>query len=152
KVDALKQLTFRIGDGERVGIIGHNGAGKSTLLRTIAGIFPINRGDRRVEGSVCSLFDIAAGFEPDATGYENIYNRAYLQGYTYKQVKARVREIAEFSELQEHFLNIPQRCYSAGMSIRLAFSVATSTESEILLIDEVFAVGDLNFQKKAQAR
>jgi lipopolysaccharide transport system ATP-binding protein len=150
-IRALKGLTLRIDEGERVGIIGYNGAGKSTLLRTIGGIYPIARGRRIVEGSICALFDIALGFEMDATGWQNIYYRSYLQGETPATVKAKLQDIADFSELGE-FLDLPLRCYSSGMVMRLAFSIATSSQPEILLIDEVFGTGDIAFQQKAEAR
>ncbi len=150
-VDALKDVSFQFRDGERVGIIGNNGAGKSTLLRTIAGVYPIARGSRNVFGSVCGLFDITVGFEHEATGYENIFFRSYLQGDTPRGVQAKLQDIADFCELG-NFLKLPLRCYSTGMITRLAFAVATASTAEILLIDEVFAAGDLSFQKKAEAR
>jgi ABC-type polysaccharide/polyol phosphate transport system ATPase subunit len=150
-VKALSDLSFEINDGERVGIIGLNGAGKSTLLRTIGGIYPIQRGARRIDGSICSLFDIAVGFEPDATGWQNIYYRSYLQGETPKTIKPKLKEIEDFTELG-NFLNLPIRCYSSGMLMRLAFAIATARCPEILLIDEVFSTGDLLFQKKAEDR
>lgn len=150
-IKALNDLSFEIHDGERVGIIGLNGAGKSTLLRTIGGVYPIQSGRRTVEGSICSLYDIALGFEHDATGWQNIYFRSYLQGDKPKAIKAKLKEIEEFTELGD-FLNLPIRCYSSGMLMRLAFTIATSQCPEILLIDEVFATGDLLFQKKAEAR
>jgi ABC-type polysaccharide/polyol phosphate transport system ATPase subunit len=150
-VRALDNLSLHIGNDERVAILGSNGAGKSTLLRTIAGIYPICSGKRIVSGSICSLYDITVGFELDATGWENINYRAYLQGETPRSIKRKIADIAEFCELGE-FLDLPLRCYSAGMVMRLAFSIATSSEPEILLIDEVFGTGDLSFQKKAEAR
>jgi lipopolysaccharide transport system ATP-binding protein len=150
-VRALSGLNLRVTDGERVGIIGRNGAGKSTLLRTIAGVYPIARGRRHVQGSVCSLFDIAVGFEPDATGWQNIFYRSYLQGETPRAVQAKLHGIGAFSELGD-FLDMPLRSYSTGMTLRLAFSVATSSDPEILLIDEFFSTGDLGFQKKGEER
>ena len=150
-IKALSDLSFEINEGERVGIIGLNGAGKSTLLRTIGGIYPICRGKRSVEGSICSLYDIGAGFENEATGWKNIYFRSYLQGETPRTVKNKLHEIADFTELGD-YLNLPIRCYSSGMQMRLAFSIATARNPEILLVDEVFGTGDMVFQKKAETR
>ncbi len=150
-VHALKAVSLRVGEGERVGVIGHNGAGKSTLLKLLAGIYPPSTGSRKVIGRISSLFDITLGFEQDASGWENIYYRSYLQGETPQSVKSKVQEIADFSELGE-FLDMPVRYYSAGMMIRLAFAIATAIEPEILIVDEVLAVGDLAFQQKATQR
>ena len=150
-VRALDDVSFEIRDGDRIGIIGLNGAGKSTLLKTIGGIYPIHNGERLVNGTICSLFDINLGFEPDATGWQNIYFRSYLQGDTPAEVRAKLQEIGDFTELG-HFLDLPIRCYSAGMAMRLAFAIATARCPEILLIDEVLATGDLVFQKKAMDR
>lgn len=151
QVHALRDIDLKIADGERVGIIGHNGAGKSTILKLLAGVYPATSGRRLVEGRISSLFEIALGFEGDATGWENIYYRSYLQGETPKSVREKIDSIAEFSELGD-FLNMPVRYYSAGMSVRLAFSIATAIEPEILLIDEVLSVGDMAFQEKASQR
>lgn len=151
QVQALQNVSLRVHEGERVGVIGHNGAGKSTLLKLLAGIYPPTTGSRAVRGRISSLFDITLGFESDASGYENIYYRSYLQGETPQSVKGKVQEIAEFSELGE-FLDMPVRYYSAGMMIRLAFAIATAIEPEILIVDEVLAVGDLAFQQKATQR
>lgn len=151
RVRALNQISLRIGEGERVGVIGPNGAGKSTLLKVLAGIYPPSRGVRRVEGRISSLFDISLGFEPDATGWENIRYRGYLQGETPASIRAKMPSIAEFSELGD-FLDQPVRYYSAGMALRLAFAIATTIEPEVLLLDEVIGVGDLSFQQKARQR
>jgi ABC-type polysaccharide/polyol phosphate transport system ATPase subunit len=150
-VHALQDVSLHVGEGERVGIIGHNGAGKSTLLKLLAGIYPPSRGIRMVRGRISSLFDITLGFEPDASGRENIYYRGYLQGETPRTMRAREEAIAEFTELGE-FLDMPVRYYSAGMMIRLAFAIATASEPEILIVDEVLSVGDLSFQQKASQR
>jgi ABC-type polysaccharide/polyol phosphate transport system ATPase subunit len=151
EVRALHDLTLQVGQGERVGILGHNGAGKSTLLRLLAGIYAPTTGRLVVRGKVSSLFDINLGFEGEASGWENIAYRSYLQGETPASVRRKRMAIAEFSELGD-FLNMPVRYYSAGMIVRLAFSIATSIEPEVLLVDEVLSVGDLAFQNKARER
>jgi ABC-type polysaccharide/polyol phosphate transport system ATPase subunit len=151
EVHALRDLSLQIGVGERVGIIGHNGAGKTTLLRTMAGIYPISSGTCEVHGKICSLLDIGAGMEPEANGWENIRYRGYLQGETPNSLKEKMAEIAEFTELGS-FMDLPIRCYSTGMTMRLAFAIATSSKPEILFVDEVFATGDLAFQNKAEKR
>jgi ABC-type polysaccharide/polyol phosphate transport system ATPase subunit len=151
EVKALQDVCLEARDGERLGVLGHNGAGKSTLLKVLAGIYPPTAGRRLVQGRICSLFDIALGFEGDANGWENISYRGYLQGETPRSIRTKVREIAEFSELGD-FLNMPVRYYSAGMMVRLAFSIATTIKPEILLVDEVLSVGDMAFQAKAQLR
>jgi lipopolysaccharide transport system ATP-binding protein len=150
-VHAIRNVNLRIVEGERVGILGPNGAGKTTLLKVLAGIYPPTKGWRTVAGRVSSLFDIALGFELEASGWDNITYRCYLQGETPASVRAKIQDIADFSELGK-FLDLPVRCYSAGMLVRLAFAVATTIEPEILLIDEVLSVGDLAFQQKARQR
>jgi ABC-type polysaccharide/polyol phosphate transport system ATPase subunit len=150
-VHALSNFSLSARDGDRIGIIGHNGAGKTTLLKMLAGIYPPTEGTCEVEGKICSLFDITLGFEQDATGWENITYRSYLQGETPASLRAKIDDIGAFSELGD-FLNLSVRNYSAGMRMRLAFAIATATEPEILLIDEVLAVGDMAFQMKARAR
>src|SRR5262249_24199887 len=122
-----------------------------TILKLSAGIYPPTEGQRVVEGQISSLFDIALGFEQDASGWENIAYRGYLQGETPGTIKDKIQGIADFSELGE-FLNMPVRYYSAGMLVRLAFSIATAIEPEILLVDEVLSVGDMAFQNKARQR
>ena len=151
KVRALRNICLRFAEGERIGIIGHNGAGKSTLLKLLAGVYPPSKGQLTVEGRISSLFDLALGFEGDASGWENIFYRGYLQGETPKSVRAKMQGIADFSELGD-FLKMPVRYYSAGMLVRLAFSIATAIEPEILLVDEVLGAGDLAFQVKARQR
>jgi ABC-type polysaccharide/polyol phosphate transport system ATPase subunit len=151
EVHALRGVTLRLGDGERLGIIGHNGAGKSTLLKVIAGVYPPTAGQRRVTGRICSLFDIMIGFEMEASGWDNIRFRSYLQGETPRTIRQKEHGIAEFSELGR-FLDVPLKYYSAGMLVRLAFSIASATEPEVLLIDEALAAGDLAFQAKARQR
>jgi lipopolysaccharide transport system ATP-binding protein len=150
-VHALAGVNLTARDGDRVGVIGHNGAGKSTLLKLLAGIYPPTGGTRAVDGKICSLFDLSLGFEPEASGWDNITYRAYLQGETPASLKGKIDGIAEFTELGD-FLDLPVRHYSAGMMMRLAFSIATAIEPEVLLVDEVLAVGDLAFQHRAQAR
>src|SRR5438105_4049632 len=151
KVNALRNINLVVRESERLGVVGHNGAGKSTLLKVLAGIYPPTRGKRIIDGRISSLFDIALGFESDADGWENISYRGYLQGETPRSIRAKMEQIAEFSELGE-FLNMPVRYYSAGMLVRLAFSIATAIEPEILLVDEVLSVGDMSFQDKARQR
>ncbi|MGD0899287.1 MAG: ABC transporter ATP-binding protein [Thermoguttaceae bacterium] len=150
-INALEHIDLTIGEGARVGIIGHNGAGKSALLKLLAGIYPPSGGRRQVFGRVSSLFDIALGFEMDASGWENIAYRGYLQGETPRSIRGKMQQIAEFSELGK-FLDMPVRYYSSGMMVRLAFSIATAIDPEILLVDEVLAAGDAEFQTKAHRR
>lgn len=152
EVQALENINLTVDEGDRLGIIGHNGAGKSTLLKLLAGIYPPTTGRRQVHGHISSLFDIALGFEPEATGWENISYRGFLQGESPKSIRDKMQPIAEFSELGEKFLNMPVRYYSAGMMVRLAFSIATAINPEILIVDEVLSVGDLAFQTKARER
>jgi ABC-type polysaccharide/polyol phosphate transport system ATPase subunit len=151
EIEALKDLNFRFVEGSRVGIIGHNGAGKSTLLRLIVGIYPPTAGEVVVQGQVNSMLDIGVGIEPEATGWENIYFRALLMGYHPKQIREKCQEIADFSELGPA-LDLPVRCYSSGMSVRLMFSIATCIEPEILVMDEILGAGDLGFHEKANKR
>ena len=151
EVRALEAIDLAIGEGDRIGVVGHNGAGKSTLLKLLAGIYPPTTGRRRVRGQISSLFEIGLGFEYDASGWENIAYRGYLQGETPKSVRQKMQAIAEFSELGE-FLDMPVRYYSAGMMVRLAFSIATAIDPDVLLVDEVLSAGDQSFQAKARER
>jgi ABC-type polysaccharide/polyol phosphate transport system ATPase subunit len=150
-VQALENIHLTVNHGDRLGIIGSNGAGKSTLLKLLAGIYPPTTGRREVHGRISSLFDITLGFEHEATGWENMMYRGYLQGETPRSIRAKMQPIAEFSELGD-FLNMPVRYYSAGMMVRLAFSIATAIDPEILIIDEVLSAGDMAFQTKARDR
>jgi ABC-type polysaccharide/polyol phosphate transport system ATPase subunit len=150
-VQALSDVSFEVRDGDRLGVIGHNGAGKSTLLRAIAGVYRPTSGSAHISGRIYSLFDVTTGFEADATGWENIAYRSYLQGETPRTVAPRLQAIAEFSELGEH-LDMPVRYYSTGMIVRLGFAIATSFDPEVLIVDEILGAGDRDFQKKARQR
>lgn len=150
-VHALKNISLEIGAGERVGLLGHNGAGKSTFLKMVAGLYPISRGTRIVEGTVRSLFDLSLGFEPDATGRENVLYRGLLLGLTPKFMRDIEEEVVEFAGLGE-FIDYPIRTYSAGMQVRLAFAISTAVGGDVLLLDEVIGAGDANFMAKAKQR
>lgn len=150
-IHALKDVNLTIQPGERVGLLGHNGAGKSTFLKMLAGLYPISSGSRTVEGTVRSLFDISLGFEPDASGRENILYRGLLLGLTPKYMKSIQAEIIEFADIGE-FIDYPIKTYSAGMQVRLAFAISTSVGGDILLLDEVIGAGDANFMGKARRR
>jgi len=150
-VRAIDGLSLEIRDGDRIGLVGHNGSGKTTLLRVLAGIYKPSAGSITVTGKVGALLDTSAGMDPDSTGIENIYLRGYMLGMSRREVKSKLEEIAEFTELGE-FLDLPMRTYSAGMFTRLAFAVSTAAEFDILLIDEGIGAGDAGFQKKAQQR
>ncbi len=151
EVNALQNLNLDVGEGERIGLIGHNGAGKSTLLKLLAGIYPSTSGKVSVHGKINSLLDIGVGIVSDASGWENIFFRSLLQGDLPKQIEEKKPEIAAFSELGEA-LDMPVRFYSSGMNVRLLFSIATAIEPEILLLDEVLSAGDAGFQEKAYRR
>ena len=151
EVKALDDVSFIVEEGERLGVVGHNGAGKSTLLRLLAGIYIPTDGQRIIEGRVSSMLELGVGIEPDANGWDNIAYRAYLQGQTPKEVRAKSQAIADFSDLGD-FMNMPVRYYSSGMMVRLVFSIATEIQPEVLVIDEIFAAGDLSFQEKARQR
>jgi ABC-type polysaccharide/polyol phosphate transport system ATPase subunit len=151
QVEALRGINLEAKPGERIGLIGHNGAGKSTLLRMIAGVYAPTSGTRIVNGRISSLLDLGLGIELDATGWENMEYRGYLQKQSPREIRSKMQEIAEFSELGT-FLDMPVRYYSSGMLVRLTFAIATAVEPEILILDEVFSAGDLSFQEKAKTR
>ncbi len=144
---ALDDVSFSVQPGEVLGIIGHNGAGKSTLLKILAGISGPTRGRVAVNGRVAPLIEVGAGLVPDLTGRENIFLNAIILGMKREEVKRRFDEIVAFAELEE-FIDTPVKRYSSGMRVRLGFSIATSVTAEILIVDEVLAVGDLAFQRK----
>ena len=150
-IHALKDINLELHDGDRLAIVGHNGAGKSTFLKTVAGIYPITSGNLCVQGRISSLFEMATGFEMEGSGWENIRLRGLMLGETPNSIDAKMKEIAEFSELGE-FLDVPVKYYSSGMFIRLAFSVSTAIQPEILLLDEVIGAGDAGFLLKAKRR
>ena len=144
---ALDDVSFSIEQGEVVGIIGHNGAGKSTLLKHLANISKPTKGSVIVRGSVAPLIEVGAGVNPELTGRENIYLNGAILGIPKKIIQQKMDEIIEFSEL-EQFIDTPVKRYSSGMTVKLGFSIATSLDADILIVDEVLAVGDLAFQRK----
>lgn len=148
---ALRDIDLDIRAGERVGVWGKNGSGKTTLLRTLRGVYPPMSGTLERVGEIQSFFNISFGLNEDATGYENIIIRGVLMGASPAEMRRRTPEIAEFSELGD-FLNYPVRQYSSGMRMRLAFAVATALPSDILLMDEWLAVGDVDFRQKVADR
>jgi lipopolysaccharide transport system ATP-binding protein len=150
-IEALRGIDLKIPKGKTVGIIGRNGSGKSTLLKLITGIYAPTTGDIRVDGRISALLDLGAGFHPDFSGRENILINGVILGMSRKDVRARMPEIIDFSELGE-FIDEPVRTYSAGMYMRLAFSVATHVDPDILIIDEILAVGDEHFGRKSLAK
>ncbi|MDD7517335.1 ABC transporter ATP-binding protein [Ruminococcus flavefaciens] len=143
----LRGISFDVKRGEAIGLIGHNGCGKSTTLKLLTRIMYPDSGTIKMKGRVSSLIELGAGFHPDMSGRENIYTNAAIFGLTKKEIDARLDDIVEFSELAD-FIDNPVRTYSSGMYMRLAFSVAINVDADILLIDEILAVGDANFQSK----
>ncbi|MEW7858185.1 ABC transporter ATP-binding protein [Pseudomonas chlororaphis] len=150
-IQALKNINLTLKAGDRVGLIGHNGSGKSTLLRTLAGIYAPSGGTRHMEGSVRALFELGVGTDHELSGRANIDRLARLYGFPLEKVQSDIAAIESFSGLGG-YLDLPIRSYSSGMQLRLIFTVSTLYPSDILLIDEVFGVGDEAFQEKAKQR
>lgn len=150
-VTALRDVSFQLERGDAVGLLGHNGAGKSTLLRTMAGIYSPTSGKVTRQGRVATMLELGAGMDMELSGYENIMRMCLLMGETKKAIGLHMEEIEEFTQLG-NFLQMPVRTYSSGMLARLVFAIATSTRPDILLVDEVFGLGDAEFQAHAQKR
>ncbi|MBX7114385.1 MAG: ABC transporter ATP-binding protein [Myxococcaceae bacterium] len=151
RIEALKGVDLEVPQGKTVGIVGRNGSGKSTLLKLITGIYAPTSGTVQVNGRISALLDLGAGFHPDFTGRENILINGIILGMSRADVRQRMSQIIEFAELGD-FIDEPVRTYSSGMFMRLAFAVATHVDPEILIIDEILAVGDDHFQRKSQAK
>ena len=149
--EAVKGISFDVGKGEILGIIGRNGSGKSTLLRAVAGVFAPNEGTIDLKGNSVSLLSLGIGFKDTLTGRDNIYLSGMLLGFTKEQVKEKEDEIIDFAELGE-FIDMPVKTYSSGMYSKLAFSITSNLETDIMLVDEVLSVGDERFQKKSLGR
>ena len=150
-VRALQSISLEFKEGDRVGLVGHNGAGKSTLLRVISGVYEPIEGFLEVQGKITSMIDLSLGMDGEATGIENIYLRGALLGFNRQWLSSRISDIVDFAGLGD-FIRMPLRTYSTGMQMRLAFSIATLAQPEILLMDEWLTVGDADFKEKAQQR
>lgn len=150
-VSALKNVSFSLQCGDRLGLIGHNGSGKTTLLKLLGGIYSPTSGQIHMEGKSSTLFDMLMGTYDDMTGYENIYLSSLIRGKSVKEAKDSLKSIGKFTELED-YLYVPMRTYSSGMKIRVGFAVAAEGTSDILLIDEVFGAGDQNFVHKSSER
>ena len=148
---ALKDVNFKINKGEVVGFIGSNGAGKSTLLKVVAGVMKPTKGSVAAYGNICPMIELGAGFDSQLTARENIYLNGAVMGYSKELIESKFEEIVEFSELKD-FLDVPVQNFSSGMTARLAFSIATIVDPEILIVDEILSVGDIAFQAKSEAK
>ena len=148
---ALKNVDFEVYHGEVVGFIGSNGAGKSTLLKVVAGVMKPTKGSVKVYGNICPMIELGAGFDTQLTARENIYLNGAVMGYSKELIDSKFDEIVEFSELKD-FLDVPVQNFSSGMVARLAFSIATIVDPEILIVDEILSVGDIAFQAKSEAK
>jgi len=150
-VRAIDHLTLKLGDGDRLGLVGHNGSGKSTLLRVLAGVYAPSAGTAAIRGEIGSLIGISLSIDVEATGRENIYLRGSLLGMTNGEITRHLEDIIDFSGLGE-FIDMPLRTYSTGIHLRLAFAVSTTVRPQILLMDEWLSVGDEHFRQKAESR
>ncbi len=148
---ALKDVSFKVEKGDRVGVMGFNGAGKSTLLKVIAGVLKPTMGSVKVVGTIAPMLELGAGFDPNYSGKENIYLYGTTMGYSRKFIDEKYDEIVEFSELQE-FIDAPLKSYSSGMKSRLGFAIATAVKPDVLILDEVLSVGDAAFKEKSEQR
>lgn len=146
---ALSDVSFDVKKGEVIGFVGSNGAGKSTLLKVIAGVMKPTKGHVEIGGNICPMIELGAGFDMDLTARENIFLNGAVLGYTKQFIQEKFDEIVAFSEL-ENFLDVPVRNFSSGMVARLAFSIATVVDPEILIVDEILSVGDIAFQQKSE--
>lgn len=148
---ALDDVDFTVKKGEVIGFIGSNGAGKSTLLKVVAGVMKPTKGKVNVYGNICPMIELGAGFDPQLTARENIYLNGAIMGYSKELIESKFDEIVEFSELKD-FLDVPVQNFSSGMIARLAFSIATIVDPEVLIVDEILSVGDMAFQAKSEAK
>ena len=148
---ALSDVSFEVKKGQVIGFVGNNGAGKSTLLKIIAGVMKPTKGNIEIYGNICPMIELGAGFDMDLTARENIYLNGAVLGYSKNFIKEKFDEIVNFSELKD-FLDVPVRNFSSGMVARLAFSIATIVDPEILIVDEILSVGDLAFQQKSEKK
>ena len=148
---ALRDVNFQVKKGEVIGFIGSNGSGKSTLLKIVAGVMKPTKGRVDSYGNICPMIELGAGFDPQLTARENIYLNGAVMGYTKELIDSKFNEIVEFSELKD-FLDVPVQNFSSGMVARLAFSIATIVEPEILIVDEILSVGDIAFQAKSERK
>jgi len=148
---ALSDVSFKVKKGEVIGFIGANGAGKSTLLKVVAGVMMPTKGKVSAYGNICPMIELGAGFDPQLTARENIYLNGAIMGYSKEFIESKFQEIVDFSELHD-FLDVPVQNYSSGMVARLAFSVATIVDPEILIVDEILSVGDIAFQAKSEQK
>ena len=148
---ALKNISFNVKKGEVVGLIGSNGAGKSTLLKVVSGVMKPTKGRVTVSGIISPMIELGAGFDQELTARENIYLNGAILGYSKSFIESKFEEIVDFSELRE-FLDVPVKNFSSGMTAKLAFSIATIVDPEILIVDEILSVGDIKFQEKSKQK